>query len=163
MGLFNAVVRVETESAMEDSVAGLCLFDQVGEDPICKTIQAIVVFEEVFDEVAGFEAGIVEQISVRNGQIPFGEIDGNGQVKFLFEQFDLIDRFAEGIFVHIELRVGEGVGSCKFGVVKGKVVVIEMQIQEIRGTIVLLCEGKIIADIVFWHVTDDAEGSRTES
>lgn len=26
-----------------------------------------------------------------NGQVPFGEIDGNIQMEFVFEQFDLID------------------------------------------------------------------------
>ena len=64
MRFFDAVISVESESAVKYDVARLCFFNQVRKHPIGKTIQPVIVFEQVFHEITGLKAGIVQEISV---------------------------------------------------------------------------------------------------
>lgn len=48
MRLLDAVVSVQAQSAVKDHVAGLRLLDEIGQDPVSKTIQPVIVFQQIF-------------------------------------------------------------------------------------------------------------------
>ena len=60
MRLLDFVVGKQAQTAVEFVRGRLCLFDEVGQNPIAKAVQRVVILQQVLCKIAGFEASVVE-------------------------------------------------------------------------------------------------------
>ena len=75
-GFGDPVCCEEAQAAKEHLLRLRRLTHPVGEGPVGETVQAVIVFQNTLHDVAGLEAGVVQEILLAGGVVPLGEIDG---------------------------------------------------------------------------------------
>ena len=150
----------------------LQFFFKVRQAPVAKGIQAVIVFQQIFHQVTGFEAGIVDQIPMGNGQVPFSQIDGQvAHVVFSQQCLYIVNKFDKGVGIHCQregtLHILHGIAPFSPDTVCSifckQAVVIIVDIQEIHITVMYFQIFEKITNPALFFLDGQEKGRRSES
>ena len=135
--LFYTVARKQSKPAVKLLLRRLQFLYHVRQYPIAEAVELIVIFEQIFGQIARLEAGVVQKVAVRNGEVPLRQVDG--YVAYAqFTEHILCARKAlcKCVLVTVEPAVRRARGAVLFDLVFVEIVVVVVYVHKVGQAIV---------------------------